>query len=199
MVRGWWSKWKKENYQLIILARYIHLPSIFIPRTWQILGQMWRSFLWHRFCSKGHPIIINFVRETGSLSPATFSSVLQFLMYNSRRDVRWRKPMQSRVSRLERLQRRRDLREGGSKPSSGKDLMPSHGPHTSREVTMSMHTHALPLTSFLQLLIETFIKLGGIPPTGNDSICWQLDMLRFSIFGTRVPIWSGNDFNLSQS
>jgi len=56
--------------------------------------------------------------------------------------VRWRRPLHSNVFRLEKSYRYRDVREGGRNPSFGKELMPSDVPLTSREVTMSMHTHA---------------------------------------------------------
>ena len=142
--------------------------------------------------------MVNFIRETGSLSPTIFSSKGHLSMINFCRDVRWRSPVQSNISRFDNLYIFKDVREGGSKPSLGKDLMPSHRPATVRWVSMPMDGHARPLSSFSQLTILTVLRLGGIPRFGKDSISGQLDMRRYSNFGRRLLISSGNDFNLSE-
>ena len=152
----------------------------------------------HRFSSKGQLFMVNFIRETGRLSPAIFSSFGHLLISNSCRDVRWRSPVQSNISRFDKSNRYRVVREGGSKPSLGKDLMPSHRPQRQRSVSMPMDGHARPLSSFSQLTILTVLRLGGIPRFGKDSISGQLDMRRYSNFGRRLLISSGNDFNLSE-
>jgi len=81
----------------------------------------------------------------------------------------------SNVCILDKFRRSRQIREGGNstKPFLGKDSTPSHGPSIVRLVSMSIEVKDGLLSNFSQFIIRSFLKLGGIPPSGNFSIFGQ--------------------------
>ena len=117
-------KW--SNYLLKILVQKICFRSTSISRMWEILGQICGSFIWLLSPNEGLFLMKSFSREAGNLSPAISSSLGHSSIVNFRREVRWRSPLQSIVSRLGKLNSSKESREVGSQPSLGKDFTLSH-------------------------------------------------------------------------
>jgi hypothetical protein len=145
--------------------------------------------MWHFSFNKGHPMMQRFNIEAGSVStPTMFSNFGQLLILNCWREVRWRRPLQSNISKLENVSRVRDLREACNKPSFGKDLTASHGPSIVTSVSMSIDGQDRPLSSFAQFVIQIDLNLGGIPLSGKDPISGQFSSRKYSNFGRRIFI-----------
>jgi len=91
----------------------------------------------------------------------------------------------------------REVRESGSKPSSGKHSASISAIHNLSKEELSVKAPFSEQTSLEQLMIDRSLRFDGKPPSGNDSSTEQPSIVRVWRFDGK-PL-SGNDLSLGIS
>jgi len=92
----------------------------------------------------------------------------------------------------------REVRESGSKPSSGNDSLFTSLIHNLSKEELSPKAPFNEPTSLEHLRIVKFTRFDGKPPSGKDSSLGQSSIRRLLRDGSSICMFLGNDSNLDQ-